>query len=80
MRFLGRGFLRNPHKLPLAPLRRGLLRNPHKLPLAPCSKLFSLTDSSSELGNRSMKKSLRRDGDSNPGNPFEVYTLSRRAS
>ena len=25
-------------------------------------------------------KSLRRDGDSNPGNPFGVYTLSRRAS
>ena len=23
---------------------------------------------------------LRRDGDSNPGNPFGVYTLSRRAS
>ena len=25
-------------------------------------------------------KLLRRDGDSNPGNPFGVYTLSRRAS
>ena len=25
-------------------------------------------------------KPLRRDGDSNPGNPFGVYTLSRRAS
>ena len=23
---------------------------------------------------------MRRDGDSNPGNPFGVYTLSRRAS
>ena len=27
-----------------------------------------------------LKKVLRRDGDSNPGNPFGVYTLSRRAS
>ena len=35
---------------------------------------------SSELGRSNLVKVLRRDGDSNPGNPFEVYTLSRRAS
>ena len=28
----------------------------------------------------SLQNPLRRDGDSNPGNPFGVYTLSRRAS
>ena len=35
---------------------------------------------SSELGRSNLVKVLRRDGDSNPGNPFGVYTLSRRAS
>ena len=39
--------------------------------------LFAL---SSKLGRSNHVKVLRRDGDSNPGNPFGVYTLSRRAS
>ena len=87
MRFLGRGFLRNPHKLPLAPCSNLLLlsasvilRNPHKLPLAPCSNLLLLSASVSKLTSTARSKTLRRDGDSNPGNTFGVYTLSRRAS
>ena len=35
---------------------------------------------SSKLGLIHIRKSLRREGDSNPRNPFGVYTLSRRAS
>ncbi len=53
---------------------RGFLRNPHSLPRASCANLLRPSVSASK------PKSLRRDGDSNPGNPFGVYTLSRRAS
>ena len=71
---------RMPHSLPRASSEReGLLRNPHSLPRASCARLFR-SPSLKQAWTRSLVKVLRREGDSNPRNPFGVYTLSRRAS
>ena len=63
--------------------RRGFLRRSlltiHILPEASCAiraRIYSLK----QTWTRKYGLGLRRDGDSNPGNPFGVYTLSRRAS
>ena len=58
--------------------RRGLFHIPHMLPLASCAKSLS-SQNSNKFGFSSFVL-LRRDGDSNPGYAFDVYTLSRRAS
>ena len=60
-----------------------LLRNSPEFQQAAAGTLFKPFTSfahSSKLGLALIVKVLRRDGDSNPGNPFGVYTLSRRAS
>ena len=57
----------------------GFLRNPHSLPRASCAILFR-SPSLKQAWTRYLGKVLRREGDSNPRNPFGVYTLSRRAS
>ena len=64
--------------------RRGFLRrfapnNPHPAGGILCKSFIPFAHSS-KLGLALVMKALRRDGDSNPGNPFGVYTLSRRAS
>ena len=43
-------------------------------------QIFSESSSLKQAWTRSLGKALRREGDSNPRNPFGVYTLSRRAS
>ena len=60
-------------------LERLFLRNPHSLPRASCAILFR-SPSLKQAWTRYLGKVLRREGDSNPRNPFGVYTLSRRAS
>ena len=60
-----------------------LLRNSPESPQSATGILcnpLTMFARSSELGRSNLVKVLRRDGDSNPGNPFGVYTLSRRAS
>ena len=42
--------------------------------------ILSRSPSLKQAWTRSLGKVLRREGDSNPRNPFGVYTLSRRAS
>ena len=53
--------------------------NTHSLPRASCAILFH-SPSLKQAWTSSLGKVLRREGDSNPRNPFGVYTLSRRAS
>ena len=60
--------------------RRGFLRNPHSLPRASRAIHCQCSLAQTKLGQTNLVNVLRRDGDSNPGNPFGVYTLSRRAS
>ena len=89
------GFLRNPNKLPLAPcsnLFRILLsqasldevgeRDFFVIPKSATGILAILLHPSSlkQAWTHPFVKVLRREGDSNPRNPFGVYTLSRRAS
>ena len=60
-----------------------LLCNSPEYPQAAAGTLFNPFISfvrSNKLGLALVMKVLRRDGDSNPGNTFGVYTLSRRAS
>ena len=82
---------RMPHSLPWASLREGdflsrrclerlFLRNPHSLPRASCANPFTHVLAQASLDSSVRKSLLRREGDSNPRNPFGVYTLSRRAS
>ena len=58
----------------------GFLRNPHSLPRASCANPFTHVLAQASLDSSVRKSLLRREGDSNPRNPFGVYTLSRRAS
>ena len=58
----------------------GFLRNPHSLPRASCANPFTLNLTWASSDSIVRKSLLRREGDSNPRNPFGVYTLSRRAS
>ena len=60
--------------------RVGFLRNPHSLPRASCANPFTHVLAQASLDSSVRKSLLRREGDSNPRNPFGVYTLSRRAS
>ena len=53
--------------------------NTHCLPRA-SSAILLLSISLEQAQIRLFVKVLRREGDSNPRNPFGVYTLSRRAS
>ena len=55
-------------------------RTPHSLPRASCANPFTHVLTQASLDSSVRKSLLRREGDSNPRNPFGVYTLSRRAS
>ena len=55
-------------------------RMPHSLPRASCANPFTHVLAQASLDSSVRKSLLRREGDSNPRNPFGVYTLSRRAS
>ena len=54
--------------------------NTHSLPRASCANPFTHVLAQASLDSSVCKSLLRREGDSNPRNPFGVYTLSRRAS
>ena len=61
-------------------LRQGFLRNPYSLPTASCPIVHLSSLSLRKREQAKLSDQLRRDRDSNPGNAFGVYTLSRRAS